>query len=1206
MSKSSTHVPVDYPARVKSLRERLSLTQTRFAERIGVSFATVNRWENNQSRPTRLAWQKILDIEEENGLRDGNVAYALSAPETPSLDFGAPPDAVVAIAEAMRLACGHLSNPAFATEISSIDPLPHQRIAVYEHMLDMSPLRFLLADDAGAGKTIMTGLYLREVFARQLIKRVLIVPPAGLVGNWERELRTLFRLSFRIVRGADARTENPFVGPDSDRLIVSLDTLAGERMFDRMREAVASGAATPYDLVVFDEAHKLSADRERNFYVRKTDRYRLAEVLAGLPADKPQWELGWSAAHILLLTATPHMGKDFPYYCLWRLLAPEALSTFGAFEAFPETQRRRYFIRRTKEEMVRFDGKPLYPQRQCDTLSYALSPDEQRLYNATTKYIDKTYNKAETLNRSAARLAMSVFQRRLASSTYALMRSFERRLERLDEAIDLVRAGQENKLERLQKKIDRTDDFFERYAADEDADENGERHEEFESTALGGVAASGLEDLRDERAEVEALLAQARRLADAGEDSKFEKLRAVFRDKRFSGEKFIVFTEHRDTATFLVRRLEGLGFAGQVASIHGGLDYRQREAQVELFRRFSEEGGANYLIATDAAGEGINLQFCWLMANYDIPWNPARLEQRMGRIHRYGQMHDPVVIVNLIAGQTREGRVMETLLNKMETIRTRLRSDKVFDVIGRLFQGVSLKAYLEKAVTEDGAQDAIEEINGLLTEEQVRAIIERDRASHGGGDVKGRLPALNAVMEREQYRRLLPGYVRGFVQSAAPLIDLDVKGDLDDIFEFVPKRSRALDPLLGEMDIYPHDAQGRFTVYREKGHSDSIWLHPGEPVFDCFLQLLMSRYGDTARRGAIFVDPHAEVPYLFHLAWVSVMRQIPRPVAEGLFDATEGRTEMSNTGPHIELVERRLIGLRQESDGTITSCPLERLLMLHSAPDAAPGSISLARRARGLTETVLDWLRGDVCAGMVEEYRARIEHTVPDRMNWIARGYDYRAAELAAKRNKLRDRMREDDPDAKTEFAQVRAEQQKMNREKEQHLELIRKEPSLIVPGDVEMIVHALIIPTDDPEERRRHDANVEQIAMQVAQAHEEAAGATVYDVSNPQGARRAGLQDWPGFDLQSFRPARGDRAAEERAIEVKGRARTGGVQLQENEWRKACTLGKGYWLYVVLDCDTPQPRLLRIRDPFGAFVVGKREISSYTISARSLRDAAE
>ncbi|MGH7038493.1 MAG: hypothetical protein ACREE1_10200 [Stellaceae bacterium] len=221
---------------------------------------------------------------------------------------------VVAVAEAKRLAYGHLFNRAFATETSLIDPLPHQRIAVYEHMLGLSPLRFLLADDAGAGKTIMTGLYLRETLARRLITRILVVPPAGLVGNCERETRTLFRLPFRIVRGAEARSGNPFTGPDSDRLIVSLDTLAGEAMFARLRDAVASGAARPYDLVVFDEAHKLAADRDRDFYVCKTDRYRLAEALAGLPGDSARWQLGWSAANILLLTATPHMGKDFPYY----------------------------------------------------------------------------------------------------------------------------------------------------------------------------------------------------------------------------------------------------------------------------------------------------------------------------------------------------------------------------------------------------------------------------------------------------------------------------------------------------------------------------------------------------------------------------------------------------------------------------------------------------------------------------------------------------------------------------------------------------------------------------------------------------------------------------------------------------------------------------------------------------------------------------
>ena len=471
---------------------------------------------------------------------------------------------------------GHLSNPTFATEVSLIDPLPHQRIAVYERMLGLSPLRFLLADDAGAGKTIMTGLYLREVLARRLLKRVLVVPPAGLVGNWERELRTLFSLPFRIVKGADARSGNPFAGPDSERVIVSVDTLVREAMFARLREAVASGEA-PYDLVVFDEAHKLAAHQRPDLSVEKTDRYRAAEALAGLPADDPRWELGWSATHLLLLTATPHMGKHFPYYCLWRLLAPDALATIDAFQAFPEAQRRRHFIRRTKEEMVRFDGRPLYPQRRCDTISYGLSPPEQALYEATTRYISETYNRARVLNRSAARLAMSVFQRRLASSTYALMRSFERRLGRLEEAIEMVRAGRADELERRQTRLGAIPDFFETRTADEDTDESGtsEGHEAFEQRALGGIIAPTLAHLREERGEVEALLAQARRLADEGEDSKFEKLRGVLRDPAFAREKFIVFTEHRDTAEFLVRRLEGLGFTGQVALIHGGLDYRE-------------------------------------------------------------------------------------------------------------------------------------------------------------------------------------------------------------------------------------------------------------------------------------------------------------------------------------------------------------------------------------------------------------------------------------------------------------------------------------------------------------------------------------------------------------------------------------------------------------------------------------------------------
>ena len=1166
-----------------------------------MSFATVNRRENGQNRPARLAWRQILDLEAGLAPGGGEPEAAAGSTPAPALDFSARPAVVAAVAEATRLSYGHLLNPAFATEVSLIDPLPHQRIAVYERMLGLSPLRFLLADDAGAGKTIMTGLYLREVLARRLVRRMLVVPPAGLVGNWERELRTLFSLPFRIVRGEDARAANPFAGPESDRVIVSVDTLAGERTFGRLQEAGAAGAA-PYDLVVFDEAHKLAAHRQPDFSVRKTDRYRLAEALAGLPADEPRWQLGWSATHVLLLTATPHMGKDFPYYCLWRLLAPDALPTFDAFQAFPETQRRRHFIRRTKEEMVGFDGRPLYPQRRCDTLSYGLNPSEQALYEATTRYISEIYNRARVLNRSAARLAMSVFQRRQASSTYALVRSFERRLGRLDEAIDLVRAGRVGELERRQHRLASTPDFFETRTADEDADESagGEGHEAFEDRVLGGIVAPALAQLREERREVEALLARARRLADEGEDSKFEKLRGVLRGSSFAHEKFIVFTEHRDTAEFLVRRLEGLGFTGQVASIHGGLDYREREAQVDLFRRPLADGGANYLVATDAAGEGINLQFCWLMVNYDVPWNPARLEQRMGRIHRYGQRHDPVVIVNLVAGETREGRVLKTLLDKLEAIRKELESDKVFDVVGRLFENVSLGTYLETAATDEGATAAIDGIRGLLTTEQVRALADRERAMFGGGDVKSSLPALQAAIDLEQYRRLVPGYVRRFVTAAAPLVHLRVEGDPSGVFQLAPARRHGLAPVIDAMEIYPAAAHGRLTVYRPTDREDVIWLHPGEPVFDRLCSTLLTRHADEARRGAFFVDPHTSEPYLFHLARVTVVRR--RAALESAKrDPGPGGDRSERDRARSEILESRLIGLRQDGNGTIELSPLEHLLLLRGVDDVAPGGVPLARVASRLTDAAREWIDGDALPRMVDDHRARIEQSLPERLDWVARGCDHRTAELIARRQHLGRKARAGDARAAEDLARVKEAQRRLAADKDRRLRLLQIEPSLVVAGDAELIAHALVLPTADAEERQRHDARVEEIAMRIAQAHEETSGATAHDVSRPEQARRAGLGDWPGFDLLSVGPA-GYR----RAIEVKGRARDGAIELSANEWAKACNLRDGYWLYAVYDCATPRPRLVRVRDPFGKLLVRSRELSAYSIPAAAVYAAAQ
>jgi superfamily II DNA or RNA helicase len=500
-------------------------------------------------------------------------------------DFLAAPDVVRTFVEGQRLAYGHLFNSTFATETSRIDPLPHQLIAVYDHLLKQPRLRFLLGDDAGAGKTIMTGLYLREMLARRLISRVLIVPPAGLVGNWAHEMHHLFNLPFRIVTGSDLRLGNPFRQAGSDLLIVSIDTLAGERMFSRLQE----DEVLPYDLVAFDEAHKLAANRGADFRVRRTDRYRLAEALAGVTHEEKRWSLSWSCRHLLLLTATPHMGKDFPYYCLWKLLEPDALSTLDAFNAYPTEARQRHFLRRTKEELVYFDGSPLYPTRISNTLSYKLSQgevSEQALYDETTHYIQTFYNRAQLLNRSAARLAMSVFQRRLASSTWALLCSFERRIKKLEKLIEALRTGQLDwgDIEKAQDKLDTIADIFAEKTADEENDTaSKEENERNEEALLGGTLATSLKDLAAELRQVEALRDLAEQVYKAGEEAKFEKLREILTKPLYRDEKLLIFTEHRDTLAFLVRRLKGMGLGGQIAQIHGAMSYQEREEQVVAF-----------------------------------------------------------------------------------------------------------------------------------------------------------------------------------------------------------------------------------------------------------------------------------------------------------------------------------------------------------------------------------------------------------------------------------------------------------------------------------------------------------------------------------------------------------------------------------------------------------------------------------------------
>ena len=1035
----------------------------------------------------------------------------------------------------------------------------------------------------------MTGLYIREMLTRRRIQRILIAPPAGLVGNWKRELNQLFNLNFHEVTGSKIKDSNPFQGQDSDFIIISIDTLSGERARARLQEP----GVKPYDLVVFDEAHKLSADREPNLRIRRTDRYKIAELFAGIRTNDPKWALPWSAFHLLLLTATPHMGKDNPYYYLWRLLEPDTFSTKDAFDNFPPELRSNHFIRRTKEEMVRFDGSRIYPTRNSDTFSYELSKgnvSEQRLYDETTNYLKNYYNLARDLNRSAVRLAMSVFQRRLASSTYALLKSFERRLSKIDEFIDEIESGRIS-IEQLlakQKKLDNEDyDPFDVKTGDEE-ERVGEKEENeiVQETTLAAIIWRDLTTLKEERNFVEKLRDLATNVYDQGNESKFEKLRELLQSEEYQGQKVIIFTEYRDTLTFLFRRLEGLGFAGRVAQIHGGMDYPERENQIEFFRKSTEDGGATYLVATDAAGEGINLQFCWLMVNYDIPWNPARLEQRMGRIHRYGQLHDPVVILNLVAQGTREGNVLKTLLEKMEIIRKELGSDKVYDVIGRLFEGVSLREYMEQAITEEGAKEVTHKLEGSLTKEQILAIEEKEKRIYGeGGDVSRRLKGENAKLKNEEYRHLLPGYVQRFLQIALPLLDLEIEGDINFIFTIRSKKPSAFHELWTVLEMYPDTIQQKFSVQKPKDPRSAIFLRPGEPVFDRICEMIKLRYSVDALKGAIFIDPQSTHPYLIHLALITTVRK-----SDPTF------SQLVNPVP----IESRIIGLRQEIGGTIKENPVEHLLLLKGGEEIPSSALGLVSKTESLKEVARIFATENTAKNICNRIREKLELESPQHEELLRRGFDYEESELAQVRERLRDKAERGDLQAKKELEIIKNRQRELASRRESTLKTLHREPELIEPEDVNFIAHVLVIPSSDPEEVKRYNKEIEGIAIRVAWGFEEANDRVVIDVSKPALALAANLPEDPGFDLLSNHPN-----GEERNIEVKGRARVGDVEISENEWVRACNLKDRYWLYVVYNCASSHPRLIPIQDPFKKLISNPRggvKIDEQTI----LKAAAE
>ena len=760
---------------------------------------------------------------------------------------------------------------------------------------------------------------------------------------------------------------------------------------------------------------------------------------------------------------------------------------------------------------------------------------------------------------------MTVFQRRMASSTYALLRSLERRRDKIDrysEAVETAQMAGDDVYDR--GRLEELEDAFDALTADEEIGADGrELNEQREDHILEAVAARSVSDLREEREQVTALIERAREVYESGDSSKFEALLDVLQNPEYTGEKMLIFTEHRDTLTYLVRQLEELGYTDQIARIHGGMSYEERDEQQAFFRTAIEEGGARYMVATDAAGEGINLQFCWLMVNYDVPWNPARLEQRMGRIHRFGQEHDPVVITNMVSTDTKEDAVVQRLLSKLEDIRDELGTDKVFDVVGELLGDVSIQECIQQALDDEAA--AADRIDRQVTADRMQEVEERRREVYGeGGDVRDQLSAWRERREERRLRKVIPGRVQQYLRRCVPFLDLDVEGDLDGTFSLEATRDGALDPLLPVLQQRGVDAQHRLTTHPPSldEQDEDVWTHPGEPIFDRIHALVEEEGGDDARRGALFRDPRASHPYAFFLATICVVR------------------DADPSYPSLAQRERRaglLVGFRVRPGAEVERCSPERLLLLRPQEGMHPDALDLIGRGEELQNRARRVAEAEVAPEMVEAERDQLRSTLDERVRFLERGFRERRAALLEERNRLQREVNDGVRGAEREYEAVRRAQQQLKERREEAVGALRREVELVQTGRIAFVANAVVLPTEDPDDRSQVVQETERRAMEDVIAYERVRGARkVVDVSTPPKAREHGLdEDYPGFDLISYRPGEPPRA-----IEVKGRSGVTYVTLEANEWEAAASQRDDYWLYVVYHCDTDSPDVYPIQNP--------------------------
>jgi SNF2 family DNA or RNA helicase len=771
--------------------------------------------------------------------------------------FDAPGEEFKLAAEAYRINLAHLFDPMMAVHTSNVEPLPHQITAVYESMLPRQPLRYVLADDPGAGKTIMAGLFIRELLMRADAKRVLIVAPGSLVEQWQDEMFEKFGLSFTLFsreQVEQSRSGNPF--DDIDLMVARVDQLSrAEDLQEKLR-------LSQWDLIVVDEAHKLSASYFGN-KVNKTKRFLLGELLGSI------------TRHFLLMTATPHNGKEEDFQLFMSLLDSDRF--YGKFRDGAHKVDVTDLMRRmVKEDLLKFDGSPLFPERRARTANYKLSDPEAALYAAVTDYVKEEMNRADQLQDGARKgtvgFALTALQRRLASSPEAIYQSLRRRSNKLKRRVEDEKLRQRgHSLAEAQGPngfANVSDDIWE--SADALSPDDYENFEE--AVVDQATAAQTIQELEAEIIILEGLEEQARQVVHSGQDRKWDELSKLLqntpemRDADGRQRKLIIFTEHRDTLNYLAVKIRGLiGNEESVVMIHGGVKREDRRKVQELFRN---DPSTRVLLATDAAGEGVNLQNANLMVNYDLPWNPNRLEQRFGRIHRIGQT-EVCHLWNMVAAETREGDVFQRLFEKLEVERKAL-GGRVFDILGEVFEDKSLKDLLIEAIRY-GDDPEIRarlhrKVEGALDTQHLETIIKRNALCEEVMDER-RLFAVKEEMEKAEARKLQPYFIRSFFNQAFQQLGGELRPREQGRYEIthvpanIRERDRQItgrdrrnaDPVLRRYERVCFEKQ-YVRVADKIGAPMASLMHPGHPLMQSVTDIVMEQHRNKLKQGAILVD----------------------------------------------------------------------------------------------------------------------------------------------------------------------------------------------------------------------------------------------------------------------------------------------------------------------------------------------------------------